>query len=177
MDDPFDRLDCAELQRYVHHQNVICSQMLLEALKVAHPEMAPEEIMPAQKIEPEPPKPEPLPPIPNPVIAAAAEVAFPSWVNAIKRIQRAVCDEYGVKLSDLCSQRRSRNVVRPRQVAMYLCKTLTNRSLPEIGRRFGGRDHTTALSAIRRIETICASDDVFRARVEKLAEQMGEQIA
>ena len=67
----------------------------------------------------------------------------------IEDIQRVVARQYNVSRSDLLSSRRTANVVRPRQVAMYLAKTLTLRSLPEIGRRFGGRDHTTVLHAVR----------------------------
>ena len=69
----------------------------------------------------------------------------------IEDIQRVVARQYNVSRSDLLSSRRTANVVRPRQVAMYLAKTLTLRSLPEIGRRFGGRDHTTVLHAVRKI--------------------------
>src|SRR5205814_1301683 len=72
----------------------------------------------------------------------------------IEDIQRVVARQYNVSRSDLLSSRRTANVVRPRQVAMYLAKTLTLRSLPEIGRRFGGRDHTTVLHAVRKIETL-----------------------
>ncbi len=70
----------------------------------------------------------------------------------IEEIQRIVARHYNVNRSDLLSSRRTANVVRPRQIAMYLAKTLTLRSLPEIGRRFGGRDHTTVLHAVRKIE-------------------------
>lgn len=167
---PFDRLDCAELQRYIHHQNVICSEKLLEALKASHPELDPD-------AKPEPVALVVLPPIPNEAIADAAEIVFPSWVNQVKRIQKAVCDEFGITLHDMLSARRSRQIVRPRQVAMYLCKTLTGKSLPEIGRRFGHRDHTTALAAIRRVEKICAVDEAFLSRVEKLADTMGAQVS
>ncbi|MGY4449335.1 chromosomal replication initiation ATPase DnaA [Bradyrhizobium sp. i1.3.1] len=72
----------------------------------------------------------------------------------IEDIQRVVARQYNVSRSDLLSSRRTANVVRPRQVAMYLAKTLTLRSLPEIGRRFGGRDHTTVLHAVRKIEAL-----------------------
>ena len=70
----------------------------------------------------------------------------------IEDIQRVVARQYNVSRADLLSSRRTANVVRPRQIAMYLAKTLTLRSLPEIGRRFGGRDHTTVLHAVRKIE-------------------------
>jgi chromosomal replication initiator protein len=76
----------------------------------------------------------------------------------IEDIQRVVARQYNVSRADLLSSRRTANVVRPRQVAMYLAKILTLRSLPEIGRRFGGRDHTTVLHAVRKIETLAGND-------------------
>ena len=72
----------------------------------------------------------------------------------IDEIIRKVADHYNLRMSDLLSARRARQVARPRQVAMYLAKTLTSRSLPEIGRRFGGRDHTTVIHAVRKIEEL-----------------------
>jgi hypothetical protein len=69
----------------------------------------------------------------------------------VSEIQEVVCAAFGVQLVDLTSARRTANLVKPRQVAMYLAKTMTGRSLPEIGRRFGGRDHTTVLHAVRKI--------------------------
>ena len=79
----------------------------------------------------------------------------------IDEIQRKVAEHYGLKLADMYSVRRSRNVARPRQVAMYLCKKLTPRSLPEIGRKFGGRDHTTVMHAVKKIEELIANDPSF----------------
>ena len=76
----------------------------------------------------------------------------------IDEIQRKVAEYYAIKLSDLLSARRAREVARPRQVAMYLAKKLTPRSLPEIGRRFGGRDHTTVMHAVKRIDELRAAD-------------------
>lgn len=76
----------------------------------------------------------------------------------IDEIQRKVADYYALKMADLLSARRAREVARPRQVAMYLAKKLTPRSLPEIGRRFGGRDHTTVMHAVKRIEELRAAD-------------------
>ncbi|MFZ4690800.1 MAG: chromosomal replication initiator protein DnaA [Polymorphobacter sp.] len=76
----------------------------------------------------------------------------------IDEIQRKVAEYYALKMTDLLSARRAREVARPRQVAMYLAKKLTPRSLPEIGRRFGGRDHTTVMHAVKRIEELRASD-------------------
>ena len=74
----------------------------------------------------------------------------------IDEIQRKVAEHYNLRLTDMHSARRSRNVARPRQVAMYLCKKLTTRSLPEIGRKFGGRDHTTVMHADRKIRQLMA---------------------
>jgi chromosomal replication initiator protein len=90
----------------------------------------------------------------------------------IEDIQRVVARQYNVSRSDLLSSRRTANVVRPRQVAMYLAKTLTLRSLPEIGRRFGGRDHTTVLHAVRKIEALVAKDTALSEEVESLKRQL-----
>jgi len=92
----------------------------------------------------------------------------------IEDIQRVVARQYNVSRSDLLSSRRTANVVRPRQVAMYLAKTLTPRSLPEIGRRFGGRDHTTVLHAVRKIEALVAKDVSLSDEVELLKRQLQE---
>jgi chromosomal replication initiator protein len=86
----------------------------------------------------------------------------------IEDIQRVVARQYNVSRADLLSSRRTANVVRPRQVAMYLAKILTLRSLPEIGRRFGGRDHTTVLHAVRKIETLAGNDSAFADEIETL---------
>jgi chromosomal replication initiator protein len=83
----------------------------------------------------------------------------------IDEIQRKVAEHYNLKMADLMSARRAREVARPRQVAMYLAKKLTPRSLPEIGRRFGGRDHTTVMHAVKRIEELRASDREIDADV------------
>ncbi len=82
--------------------------------------------------------------------------------------------QYNVSRADLLSSRRTANVVRPRQVAMYLAKTLTLRSLPEIGRRFGGRDHTTVLHAVRKIEGLVGNDAMLADEIEVLKRQLQE---
>ena len=92
----------------------------------------------------------------------------------IEDIQRVVARQYNVSRADLLSSRRTANVVRPRQVAMYLAKTLTLRSLPEIGRRFGGRDHTTVLHAVRKIEALVTRDTALSEEVESLKRQLQE---
>ena len=77
----------------------------------------------------------------------------------IEEIMKVTCEHYALRMSDMTSARRSRTVARPRQMAMFLAKRLTPRSYPEIGRRFGNRDHTTVLYAVRRIEELIAADD------------------
>jgi len=111
-----------------------------------------------------------MPPIPNAAIAEACEIVSPRMVmNRIEAIQLAVLAEYpGVTMYDLKSPRRNATMVRARQIAMYLSKTITARSLPEIGRRFGGRDHTTVLHAVRKIEAMVAKDAVFAAELERI---------
>src|SRR5206468_1013906 len=92
----------------------------------------------------------------------------------IEEIQRIIARQYNVSRADLLSSRRTANVVRPRQVAMYLAKTLTLRSLPEIGRRFGGRDHTTVLHAVRKIENLVGTDSALAEEIELLKRQLQE---
>ena len=86
----------------------------------------------------------------------------------IDEIQKKVAEHYNIKIADMHSARRSRSVARPRQVAMYLAKQLTARSLPEIGRKFGGRDHTTVMHAVRKIDELCSGDRSFAEDVELL---------
>ena len=90
----------------------------------------------------------------------------------VDKIQRAVAEEFGITLDDMVSKRRARAVARPRQVAMYLCKTMTKRSLPDIGRRFGGRDHTTVMHAVKRITSLMAEDAAFAARVKNVESKL-----
>ena len=86
----------------------------------------------------------------------------------IDEIQKKVVEHYNIKLSDMHSPRRARSVARPRQVAMYLAKSITTRSLPEIGRKFGGRDHTTVIHAIKTIEEIMVNDPNLAEDIELL---------
>jgi chromosomal replication initiator protein len=92
----------------------------------------------------------------------------------IEDIQRLVANHYNVSKSDILSSRRTATVVRPRQIAMYLSKTLTLRSLPEIGRRFGGRDHTTVLHAVRKIEGLTNSDVALAGEIDLLKRMLQE---
>lgn len=94
----------------------------------------------------------------------------------VEDIQRVVSRHYNVPRSDLLSNRRTRIIVKPRQVAMYLAKMMTPRSLPEIGRRFGGRDHTTVLHAVRKIEGQMGSDAKLAQEMELLKRLIQEQM-
>ncbi|MEC9152998.1 MAG: helix-turn-helix domain-containing protein, partial [Pseudomonadota bacterium] len=86
----------------------------------------------------------------------------------IEEIQKRVAEHYNIRLGEMYSARRARAIARPRQVAMYLAKQLTARSLPEIGRKFGGRDHTTVMHAVRKVDELCAIDSAFSEDVELL---------
>jgi chromosomal replication initiator protein len=110
-----------------------------------------------------------------PMTVDSAEVAIRDLIRArepkrvkIEDIQKLVASHYSVTRADILSSRRTATVVKPRQVAMYLSKSLTLRSLPEIGRRFGGRDHTTVLHAVRKIENLCSADTALREELELL---------
>jgi chromosomal replication initiator protein len=93
----------------------------------------------------------------------------------IEDIQRIVARHYNVSKTELLSNRRTRTIVKPRQVAMYLSKVMTPRSLPEIGRRFGGRDHTTVLHAVRKIEGLSGSDNTLAQELELLRRLINDQ--
>ena len=93
----------------------------------------------------------------------------------IEDIQRIVARHYNVSKTELLSNRRTRTIVKPRQVAMYLSKVMTPRSLPEIGRRFGGRDHTTVLHAVRKIEDLSGGDNTLAQELELLRRLINDQ--
>lgn len=90
----------------------------------------------------------------------------------IEEIQRKVADHYNIRLSDMIGPKRVRTIARPRQIAMYLAKQLTPRSLPEIGRRFGGRDHTTIMHGVRKIEELMATDSQLADDLQLLRRQL-----
>lgn len=98
--------------------------------------------------------------------------AKPPGPPTIDLIQRTVARAFGVSRGDLIAERRTQNVVLPRQIAMYLAKTLTLRSYPEIGRRTGDRDHTTVIHAVRKIAARCVSDPEFAGRIEQLKAEL-----
>ncbi len=90
----------------------------------------------------------------------------------IEEIQRKVAEYYNIKMSDMVSNRRMQSIARPRQVAMYMSKHFTSKSLPEIGRKFGGRDHTTVLHAVRKVKEIASTDADFANDIEILKRSM-----
>ncbi len=132
----------------------------------------------------EPPEPEPKqkpefefqPCDPNAMWVQAMRVddSTKVWMDRvfISDVQREVCAFFELTKKDLLSHRRNKSIVRPRQVGMYLAKILTSRSLPEIGRRFGNRDHTTVLHAIRKVEELMASNLKFSCEVQELKRRL-----
>jgi chromosomal replication initiator protein len=116
-----------------------------------------------------------------PLSVETAEIAIRDLVRTrepkrvkIEEIQKLVAVHYNVSRADILSSRRTATVVRPRQIAMFLSKVLTLRSLPEIGRRFGGRDHTTVLHAVRKIEGLTGSDKALCDEIELLKRMLLE---
>ena len=101
--------------------------------------------------------------------------SVPGAKTSIEDIQRKTAEFYKLDVRDFHSPQRARRVARPRQVAMYLSRKLTTRSLPEIGRRFGGRDHTTVLHACRRIEALCGEDPLFKQEVDFLSQMLSRR--
>ena len=117
-----------------------------------------------------------------PVTIGSAEITLRDLIGTreprrirIEDIQKVVARHFNVSKSDLLSSRRTRTIVRPRQIAMYLSKIMTPRSLPEIGRRFGGRDHTTVLHAVRKIEELTNADRALGDEVELLRKMIEDQ--
>lgn len=102
---------------------------------------------------------------------------FPGGARTtIEKIQRTVCQKFGITRIDLLSARRTKDLVIPRQLAMYLCKTLTFKSLPEIGRRFNGKDHTTVLFAVRKMARLAQSDAEIRNIAAELQAELGGEV-
>ncbi len=90
----------------------------------------------------------------------------------VDMIQRQVASYYRIRPEDMSSSLRARRVARPRQVAMYLCKRLTSRSLPEIGRQFGGRDHTTVMHALKKISALCTESEEWSEDIRRISEDL-----
>jgi hypothetical protein len=154
-----DKWDQAEESRRVRLQNEVCSYRLLQKLREHHgqvEEQEPVEVAPEPKPEPKPePEPEPDPP------------AF-AMLHKVELIKRSVCRQFNISKQLIESASRKSDVVRPRQIAMYLARKHTDHSFPEIGRRFGGRDHTTILHAFHKIGDLVLRDAVVAETVSEL---------
>lgn len=129
-------------------------------------------------------------PMPPAAVAALGPVPFiypkEIWFQIVdeaprsitsKMIKEAVCKHFGVKMTAMVTGRRSRDELRPRQIAMFLCKDMTSRSLPDIGRRFGGKDHTTVLWAVKQVQKFIARDPSFAAIVSAIRSDLEASIA
>ena len=96
-------------------------------------------------------------------------------IITVDKIQNTVSNFFNISLSEMLSQRRSRPLARPRQVAMYLAKKMTTRSLPEIGRRFANRDHTTVIHAVKTITRLSEQDDEMKKNINQIKSLLLEQ--
>lgn len=132
------------------------------------------EVEPEPVVEP-PQQPEPLPPVQDQLLKLANDLigcrgndSMAPVGPTVREVQRVVCEFYGLPFVDMISKRRDKAVIRPRFVAIHLCRKHTQRSLPDIARLFGGRDHTSALAAIRRMKTWIESDSDVAAEVAEI---------
>jgi len=91
-----------------------------------------------------------------------------SKITTIEKIQNVTSNFYSINLQEMLSQRRSRPLARPRQIAMYLAKKLTTRSLPEIGRKFANRDHTTVIHAVKTVEKLYQNNEEIKKNIEEI---------
>ena len=96
-------------------------------------------------------------------------------IITVDKIQNKVANFFNIPLTEMLSQRRSRPLARPRQIAMYLAKKMTTRSLPEIGRRFANRDHTTVIHAVKTITRLSEKDDEMKKNIEQLRSLLLEE--
>ena len=96
-------------------------------------------------------------------------------VITVDKIQNVVSNFFNISLNDMLSQRRSRPLARPRQIAMYLAKKMTSRSLPEIGRRFANRDHTTVIHAVKTIYRLSEQDDEMKKNISQIQSLLIDQ--
>jgi hypothetical protein len=118
--------------------------------------------------------PPPLAFVPRPTGAEAdvKSIVIPEGPICINKIQASVASYYNIPVIDMVSQRRGREIARPRQIAMYLCRMLTPLSLPVIGRQFGKRDHTTVMWAIKAVERLIDTDPQIEADIEAISEAL-----
>jgi len=167
---PLERSDCDELEHYIRQQNAICSRNLLEALNANHGIPSNDNPPPFRNTEPD----------------WWPSMWFGDLVSGrpftpigltIASVLDAVSSHYGIPKLEIISQRRTLSIVRPRQVCYYLAKHMTAKSLPEIGRRLGDRDHTSILSGIRKIEHLRSTDSKIDSDVRAIASSLGGSLA
>lgn len=162
----FEEMEMHDGSAAKHAANRAGSRKLLMALVYHHGTNA--NMSPPKgwvKREPEPPK---------VVFRSEKDIANDVDPLKVEEIKRQACSYFGISMLELINARRATVSVRPRQIAMLMCKRFTARSYPEIGRRFGGRDHTTVLHAIRRIEAMCKTDWLVAYDVAHLESSLGK---
>ena len=152
---PLFKSDCDELEHFSRKRNAICSQRLLESLKANHG-VASNDNQKAIEIEPDP--------LPEP----SADPLVLVSLNKIDLIKRVVCKHFGVSKASIESTSRKHGIVGPRQIVMYLARQHTTHSYPEIGRRLGGRDHTTILHAFHKIGSLRMKNPQMAADLARL---------
>jgi hypothetical protein len=162
-------------QETLRAKNEHCSNALLSRL-IKHHGDAFVKVAPVVVMEAPPPPAPPLPATPvvpdvAPIAECISEIEEGPKRPTIQEIKRSVCQRFDITFADIESRRRNAKVVRPRQIVYYLCRRLTSRSLPEIARRLGHRDHTTALSGIKRIEKLIEHDRSLARAVAELEAQ------
>jgi len=155
---PLEKSDCDELGAYIHKRNIVCSCNLLDALMVHHGA--------------EPCSPEVIETVPEPIPEITNIAPVFITPNKIEHIKRLVCKQFGISKAIIESKSRKAGAVYPRQIVMYLARKHTTHSYPEIGRRLGGRDHTTILHAFHKIEGLILQDNDVAAEVALLEESI-----
>lgn len=159
--------ECDELERVIRKRNAVCSYRLLEALRLNHGDEG-DEPEPEPREEPEPePQPEPAPEPLTPSTVTELPIVMISR-NKVEQIKRIICKRYGISKAEIESNTRKAKVVRPRQIGMFIARKYTTHSFPEIGRRFGGRDHTTILYACAKIEKLAAADASLASQIAEI---------
>lgn len=183
--------ECDYAPDYIEARARKASHALLGLLVRHHPDQSPQAVVAyIAGLAPTPDEPDPLPSI---VSLPREEDRIAVWVQkqktllppnfrdwnlsestgpSILSIQRIICARYNVTRADLVSARRTKDVIEPRQIAIYLSREMTTRSYPYIGGKFGGRDHTTALHAYNKISDRIARDQLFAGYVESLKQEI-----
>lgn len=172
MGKPLARTDVDDISQFIHARNIVCSRNLLDMLVSAHGVKEPAPIKKPIAVAP--------PSKPQPNIEPKwwhtmwfgglvdIEAPLPGEPLSVSYVQSVVAKSYGVTKLDIISSKRTHKFVLPRQIAIYLAKTLTTRSYPDISRRFGNRDHTTAIHSCNKISARCVSDPEFAIKIAAL---------